>query len=112
MFIVKVVGESNYQDALEQICGGRSEDGANLTIKARLIHEDSNPYDNQAIRIDIKRRTVGYLDRKSARLYRKRLEEAGHAGRTAKCTALIVGGWDRGGGDRGHFGVRLDLPIG
>jgi hypothetical protein len=25
--------------------------------------------------------------------------------------ATIVGGWDRGNGDRGYFGVRLDLAL-
>jgi hypothetical protein len=24
---------------------------------------------------------------------------------------MIRGGWDRGGRDTGHFGVRLDLPV-
>lgn len=54
--------------------------------------------------------TVGYLSRKNAREYRKRLKKAGYQGITATCFAIIVGGWDRGGGDRGHFGVKLDLP--
>ena len=27
------------------------------------------------------------------------------------CSALIVGGWDRGPDDQGYFGIKLDLPI-
>ena len=37
---VDIVGESNYQDALEEICGGRAEGGARKPVKALLILED------------------------------------------------------------------------
>jgi hypothetical protein len=74
---------------------------------SKCVH---NPYDSKAIRVDIQGNTVGYLSRENARQYRKRLEKAGHKGMTATCFAMVVGGWDRGSGDKGHFGVRLDLP--
>ena len=35
MFAVEVVGESNYQDALESICAGRTEDGHEFDVRAR-----------------------------------------------------------------------------
>jgi hypothetical protein len=107
---VEVVGESKYQQALEKICGGRSEDGAEMYVDAMLVLEDSNRYDNKAVRIDIQGLTVGYLPRESAREYRKQLKEAGHPQLTGVCGAVIRGGWDRGDGDKGHFGVWLDLP--
>lgn len=107
---IDVVGESNYQNALIKICGGHSRDGHNKVIRAQLIHENSNPHDNMAIRIDIQGMTVGYLTRTLAREFRKRLLESGYPGKPASCNAIIVGGWDRGKGDKGHFGVRLDLP--
>jgi hypothetical protein len=109
-YSIEVVGESYYQDALEAICGGRTEDGAHLVVEAVLVHEDSNPYDNQAIRVYIHGYTVGYLSRENARQYRRRLRQARHPGITASCSARIVGGWDRGPEDRGYFGVLLDLP--
>ncbi len=109
-YSLDVVGESNYQTALESICGGRSTRSQEKIVEATLIHEDDNPYDNQAISVSIQGKTVGYLSRKDARKYRKQLKQAGYPGITAKCSAMIVGGWDKGGGDRGHFGVRLDLP--
>lgn len=68
------------------------------------------PYDNKAIRVDIQGETVGYLSRELARNFRERMKEAGHPGLTARCSAIIVGGWDRGGGDIGYFGVKIDLP--
>lgn len=48
---------------------------------------------------------------KNAREYRLKLKEAGYAGIPATYSAKIVGGWDRGGEDKGHFGVKLDLPV-
>lgn len=110
-YLFDIVGESKYQGALEQICGGRTEDGAEKYVRACLNLEDANPFDDQAVRVDIDGRTVGYLSRTSARHYRKRLTELGHLRIVCECDAIIVGGWDRGDGDKGHFGVRLDLPV-
>jgi hypothetical protein len=106
----EIVGESHYQAALEKICGGKSEEGHRKIVQATLIHDDNNPYDNKAIRVEIDGMTVGHFSRQNAREYRERLKEAGHPGITATCSAMIVGGWDRGGNDKGHFGVKLDIP--
>jgi hypothetical protein len=38
------------------------------------------------------------------------LKKKGPHASKATCKARIRGGWDRGGGDTGHFGVKLDLP--
>ena len=109
-YSVDIVGESKYQRALESICGGRTDESQEKIVEAILLHEDNNPHDNKAIRVDVEGETVGFLDRKLAREFRKRMKEAGHPGLVARCSAMIVGGWDRGRGDRGHFGVKLDLP--
>jgi len=111
-FSIPVVGESKYQVALEKICGGRTEDGHNHEVEAFLIPEDDNPYDSQAVVVIVEGNTVGYLDRKLARNFRKQMAEVAPPGTTAKCPGMIVGGWDRGEGDTGHFGVKLDLPAG
>jgi len=113
------VGESHYQDFLEHMAGGRTEDEANKVWPCTIVPEDDNPYDNMAVRIDIGGSTVGYLDRETARSYRTQLSKAGLDGRTTGCYAKIVGGWyreeeDEEGEieeDRGYFGVKLDLPI-
>ena len=107
---IAVVGESHYQDALESICGERTEASAEKYCQAALILEDWNAQDNRAVRVDIQRQTVGYLSRELARVYRRRLAEAGHPDLVGICNAVIRGGWERGRGDRGHFGVWLDLP--
>lgn len=110
-YFIQVVGESSYQDALEEICGGRTEDGADEFVDAFLILEDTNPNDHNAVRVDIGGGTVGYLTRDFAVQYRQRLAEAGYPRLIGRCRAHIRGGWDRGGHDRGHFGVWLDLPF-
>lgn len=110
-FSLEVVGESNYQDSIEGICGGRSLKGVKLIVDAILFHHDNNEYDPMAIAVTIKGELVGYLSKEIARQYRRSMEEAGFAGLPAVCRAKIVGGWDKGDGDVGHFGVRLDLPI-
>ncbi len=107
---IDVVGESHYQRQLEAICGGRSRESAQVKTTAVLVLDDNNPYDSKAVRVEIHGYVIGHLSRENAREYRKQLKEAGHPKITASCKALIVGGWDRGNGDRGHFGVRLYLP--
>ena len=39
---VEVVGESHYQEALEAICGGRTEEGARQECTATLVPEPTN----------------------------------------------------------------------
>jgi hypothetical protein len=109
-FDLQIVGESFHQEALEEICGGRCEDGHRMEVEAMLIHDDDNPHDNQAIAVFIESKLVGHFDRKTARNFRQQFIEAGAAGVPAVCQAIIVGGWDRGDDDQGHFGVKLDLP--
>ena len=111
VFSLETVGESHYQAALERIVGERTPEGVDKAVDASLVHEDANPYDSQAVRVDIAGVTVGYLSRAHAREYRRQMANAGHAGVTAICAARIRGGWDRGEDDRGSYGVRLDVVI-
>jgi hypothetical protein len=110
-FACEVVGESKYEDHLERIAGGRTEESANIRTRAILALEDDNPHDPNAVCVRIDGLRVGYLPRRFARSYREQLTKANAPKGHYWCTAVIVGGWDRGGGDRGHFGVRLDLPV-
>lgn len=110
-YSIYIVGESKYQKELELICGRRTKESQQKIVNALLVHEDDNTKDNNAIRIEIKGLTVGYLSQANAIDYCKKLEDSGRKGHDATCSAIIVGGWDRGMGDQGHFGVRLDLPL-
>jgi hypothetical protein len=101
------VGESSYQDALEHICGGRTECGADEFVDAILTLEDSNTFDHNAVRVDINGLTVGVLEPR----FRSSLPATSRRG-GAHCRAHNRGGWDhsRGRVASGHFGVWLDLP--
>lgn len=110
-YSVDIVGESHYQGALSAICGGPTEEGYKKIVEATLILEDSNPHDDKAVRVEIEGMTVGHLNRENARAYRRRLETVGQGGFKANCSAMIVGGWDRGGKDKGNFGLKLDIPV-
>jgi hypothetical protein len=108
MFRVDAVGESHYQEALESIAGGRTEDGANLETVALLVPEPDNRYDRNAVAVWIDGKQVGYLSRGNAEILQPAILTAiGTTRRQVACKARVVGGWDRGGRDRGHFGVRL-----
>ena len=110
-FALPIVGESYYQEALEAICGPRSDEGEDRRVEARLVLENDNPHDSMAVRVDIQGQTVGHLSREHARQYRNQLERAGYASTDAYCKARIRGGWDRGEGRQGYYGVFLDLPM-
>jgi len=110
-FECEVIGESHYQENLEHVAGGRTENGANIQKSAILALEDENPHDSNAVCVRIDGFRVGYLPRAMAKSYRTRIKSQNLPTGHYYCKAVIVGGWDRGGRDRGHFGVRLDLPM-
>ena len=108
-FSVAIVGEASYQGSLERICGPRCIDGENRLVKAQLILDDRNRYDLNAVRVEIGGRVVGYLPRDYAKKFRSDVRAEGAAATVFRCEAQIRGGWDRGGGDVGHYGVWLDI---
>lgn len=105
-FSLQAVGESHYQRALEDACGGRTEESAEHECTAHLVPENSNKYDDQAVRVEVGGSLVGYLARADAREYRAVYGEA-----ITSCPALIVGGWDNEEDGRGHFGIKLDVDL-
>jgi hypothetical protein len=111
IYSINAVGESYYQNELKTICNGTSYEGHQEIVEAVLVLEDNNPHDNNAIRIDIKGTTVGYLSRQDAKVYREQFKKLGYSSSSILCPSMIIGGWDRNGNDYGHFGVKLDLPV-
>jgi hypothetical protein len=109
-FEIEAVGTSKYQRALESAAGGRAEDGVEVLTHAILVFENDNPHDSNAVQVFLGSKLVGYLSRDNAKSYRKQILKAGRGELVGRCEAKIVGGWDRGTSDRGHFGLRLDLP--
>jgi hypothetical protein len=92
---VPVVGESNYQRALAEAAGGRAagpdfED--QVPVQAVLVPEPDNQYDSNAVRVDIRGHTVGYLARETALAYQPVLGWLRRRGELGWCPARIAGG--------------------
>lgn len=108
-FTFEVVGEANYQDTLDAICGGKCEDGHRLPIRAQLVFQENNPHDRNAIAVLIYRDLVCYVPRDMAREMRSAILALNPQERPVTCDAQVVGGWLRDEDDEGHYGVRLSL---
>ncbi len=109
--VVDVVGESAHQGELLALVGGRRTwGGAHRRELAQLVAERDNPFDPHAVAVLIDGRIVGHLPRETARAYRPLIDRAIAAAGTATCLADIRGGWERGHGDVGRFGVVVHMP--
>ena len=94
---VDVVGESNYQPALEAITGRQEWVEVRHECTAVLVLEPSNPYDPNAVRVEIKGQLVGYLSRQDAISYGPYLRQLAKDRQLPCCQALISG---RGAGSQ------------
>jgi hypothetical protein len=77
-----------------------------LTRTAILTLENDNPYDGNAVRVDVDGLTVGHLSRNDAKRFR-----AAYASRSSRqfpCAALLI---SLRGNAASDYGVRLDLYI-
>lgn len=105
---IPLVGTSHYQTVLLGLAGSRKTDeGVTLDVRVMLQHEEGNPHDQNAIAAFVGKKQVGYMRSEDSQTFRDFLEKNGAT--NAECDARIIGGWDRGGGDNGNFGVRLNL---
>jgi hypothetical protein len=89
--LLRAVGESFYQPALEAACGRRNGEEAFFDCEATLVPEPGNRVDGNAVRVEIGGRLTAYLARADASEYQPLLLELREAGYTALCRALIVG---------------------
>lgn len=106
----EVVGESHYQDVLANAVGGRGDEPVDHACIVSLIPEPTNPYDKRAVRVVLDGQTVGYLSRTSASAYAPIATLLEGSRDYVRCRGRIVGGWSRGLGDVGSFGIVVDLP--
>ncbi|MEA3502929.1 MAG: bifunctional DNA primase/polymerase [Actinomycetota bacterium] len=110
---IDVVGESYHQNALLTISGGRRHyGGVELEAVAELIPDPENPYDPNAVEVCIDDLVVGYVRRDDAVELRPAIDHSLDLHGRATCPATIRGGWDRGRGEVGFFGVTLRVPRG
>lgn len=101
------VGEAQCQEALLRIAGPKDVSGAHLAVVATLRRDPENSHDANAVGVYVEGRRVGYLPRAEAQEVSPLLKQRGGA---CAVRGLINGGWDRGDGDTGFFGVVLYMP--
>jgi hypothetical protein len=107
---VDVVGESDYQAALEKLAGGPSRSGVMDAVIALLSREPDHPHEKNAIRVDLGDETVGYIEKWNAREVQPLMQKLEKAGRPAWVRAWIVSGWEDDRGDN-NYRIRIDsLP--
>lgn len=108
IFATHVMGEQYHRENLEQLCGPSTGED-DLRIVAQLIPEKDNPFDANAVRVDIEGLTVGHLSREDALVFRKRLRRVIEAGRPIMCEARVRRN-DRG--NRSYYEVYLEADLG
>lgn len=105
---VDVVGEQHYQEALQAVAAGRNAFGTRTRVlTVTLVREPDNLYDANAVRVEAAQATVGHLSRDDAPRFHAIIDRLASAGSPATCRAMLTGGWDRGGGDRGYIGLKV-----
>lgn len=110
--VVHVVGESHYQAALLRVAGGKTETGARRPRAiAELVREPRNRHDSNAVAVQIGGDTVGYIAREEAPRVGHVVEHMWSYGSLATVAASITGGWNRGYGNEGSFGVVLHCDV-
>ncbi|MEM9317732.1 MAG: hypothetical protein AAGA70_01855 [Pseudomonadota bacterium] len=107
-FSQEIVGESHYQGAIAAVAGPKGDEAKDFQCRAFLICERNNAFDDNAVSVKIKNRTVGYLSRKVNYSYRTALSQISLRLPAASVDALIVGGW-KNNRSEGHYGVQLDM---
>jgi hypothetical protein len=106
-FGFQVAGESHYQSDLAKIAGGTTDEGVHHECDAVLRLEPTNKVDPNAVEVLIEGLRVGYIPAVQAPEMTALFHSVGIS--QVECKAVIQGGWDRGDGDTGEFGVRLNI---
>jgi hypothetical protein len=105
---LEVVGELAYQDALWRLSGGTLGDRIRRQIVAVFVPEPTNPYDANAIAVQIDGQVIGYLPRATAQEYLPGLQRlmSEHGGYVALRGVIVGGGYYDDG--PGRLGVWLE----
>lgn len=96
-----IVGEQAYQRNLKKIAGSKQEESKFHECTAQVSSEPSNPYDKNAIKVEINGLLVGYISK---------VEAARLAGKVVNKTvpAVVNGGW-KDDDTEGNYGVKLAI---
>jgi len=107
-FNVIVVGVSYYQNALKKIFRDRNYDGIELITQAKLVPDNNNPHDANAVKVVIEGKTVGHLSRDNAFKWRIKMKNEGFYD-AVDCQAKIK--WDTEFIETGSYGVWIDVDL-
>jgi len=102
---IEVVGESYHQEVLERIAGPKAAEGKQHRVGATLRREPTNPYDSNAVRVEVLGQLVGHVARDKAAKVSAVLAQVGGV---VEAQGLIVGGWSSAESE-GSFGCRVWL---
>ena len=91
-FGLEITGVASHQTALEAIGGPREPNGVKRFETAWLILEDKNPQNENAVRVEIRGKQVGYLSAEDAIRYRQQLLARDKPNAKGQCQAVIKGG--------------------
>jgi hypothetical protein len=98
-----IVGEGPRQDALAMIAGPKEAESKLKIVGVTLRCEPSNPYDANAIRVEVMGQHVAYVAKAQAGWLSPRMRQT--CGGIVEVSGLIVGGW-KDDVSEGHYGIR------
>lgn len=104
-FDTNVVGEQHYLKTIADLLKGESK----VILDALLILDDKNPYDKNAVKVNIENQHVGYLSRELAVTFRKYLKKLERPTASVRCRAKLTQSPPRENNKK-YFDVYLDLP--
>lgn len=96
-----VVGESNYFTALQTIW---QKTNPKDRPEAVFVPERGNKFDENAVRVEIMGKTVGYLRKDVAAKYRTEIGDI-----STCCTARLSGGFELENGEKANIGVSVNF---
>ncbi len=105
-FSFEIAGEASYKSEIKSLVAKEKhkEQSSTTFLTAKLILEDNNAHDRNAVRIDINGKTVGYIPADDAQSYRKWAKRVGiDSGATCAARIDAYKGLD--------YSVKLDLPF-
>lgn len=102
---VAVHGEAHYQPALRAAASGQTcwDHDNPIRVQAVLVPEPTNPFDSNAVRVDVLGQAVGYLPADIVADYQAVLSALATRGKYGWCEGRILGGGEH------YYGIHLAL---
>lgn len=109
-FQLEVLGESRYSETIRNLAGPHGDAPADTRLKALLLADDNNPYEDKAVAVFLSNQMVGYLAPKDAMAFRTMLARQEIPGQLTSTDAVIRGGHVYEG-KRLSYAVLLDINV-